>query len=233
MQPKTKAQHLFDLSMQVEACARCPYAQSRTQPMIGGGEIRSPVLVVLPAVRQRDDADNKVLAGRAGDRLEKMLKAAGLSMDKVYRTPLIRCYPGREPNFHEFAAFKRCRGHTVSLIKLMRPQAVVVCGLKALKWLLIKWTREPIDEATFPRWVGRAVRLKDIWGEIKFFVIEDPAVLAKARNIEIEEKSVEGLKTMKAYIAGQQQTAPVVALDMIDLKKRVYSKAVQQEFGWS
>jgi uracil-DNA glycosylase family 4 len=216
--------------MMVDACSRCPYAGARENPLVGDGEIRSPILVVVPGARQRDDKENKVLAGRAGDRLEKMLKGADISMDKVFRTPLVRCYPGREPNFHEFAAFKRCRGYTVSLIKLMRPQVVVVCGLKALKWLLIRWTRESVDEATFPRWIGRAVRLKDIWGEIKFFVIEDPAVLAKARNIEAEEKSIDGLKTMKAYVSGQQKVSPVVPLEMIDLKKRVYTKTVQQTF---
>lgn len=195
--------------------------------------MRSPILVLVPSVRQTDDREGKVLAGRAGDKFDKLLKPAGLSRDKVYVSPLIRCHPGREPQYHEFAAFKRCRGHTVSLIKLMRPQAVVVCGLKALKWTIIRWTREPIDEETFPRWIGRALRLRDIWGEIKFFVIEDPAALAKARNIEAEEKSIEALRTMKSYIAGLQKTAPVVPLDMVDLKKRVYLKVVQQEFDWS
>lgn len=216
--------------MLVDACGRCPYAKTREQPLIGDGEIRSPILVVVPGVRQRDDQDKKVLSGRAGDKLEKMLKGADIPLNKVYRTPLVRCYPGREPNFHEFAAFKRCRGYTVSLIKLMKPQVVVVCGLKALKWLLIRWTRESVDEATFPRWIGRAVRLRDIWGEIKFFVIEDPAALAKVRNIEAEEKSIEGLRVMKSYVSGQQKVAPVVPLEMLDLKKRVYTKAVQQTF---
>lgn len=229
---KTKQQHLFDLSMEVEACSRCPYAQSRQQPLMGNGEIRSPILVLLPAVRQRDDQDNTVLAGRAGDKLEKLLKGAGLSSNKVFRTPLIRCYAGREPNFHEFAAFKRCRSYTVSMIKFMRPPVIVLCGLKVLKWMVVKWTREHIDEVTFPRWIGRAVRLKDIWGETKFFVIEDPAQLARVRNVEAELKSIEALQTMKAYIAGLQKTAPVVALDMIDLKRRTHAKAEQQKFDW-
>lgn len=173
------------------------------------------------------------MVGRAGEKLEKLLKGAELTSSKVFRTTLVRCYGGRDPNYHEFAAFKRCRNHTVTMIKFMKPQAVVVCGMKALKWLLIKWTKEPLDETTFPRWIGRAIRLKDIWGELKFFVIEDPAVLAKARNFEAEEKSIEGLKMMKAYVLGQQKVAPVVPLEMIDLRKRSYTKAVQQTFDWS
>lgn len=231
-QNKSKSQRAFDLSMEIEACSRCPYSQSRANPMLGTGEIRSPVLVVVNNVRQRDDKEGVVLSGRAGDRLDKMLKAAELTPAQVYRTPLIRCHAGREPTFNDYSAFKRCRGHTVRLIKIMRPQAIVVCGLKAFMWLIIKWTRESVDETTFYRWVGKAVRIKDIWGEIKFFVIEDPAQLARQRNIELEEKSVEALKLMKAYVTAQQRGAPI-ALEMTDLRRRTKLLAEQQMFDWN
>jgi len=160
-----------------------------------------------------------------------MLAAAELDVKKVYRTSLIRCYPGREPQFGEFSAFKRCQDYTVSMIKIMRPIAVVICGYKTFKWLILKWTREVVDEHNFYKWVGRTVRLKEVWGDLKFFVIESPAVLSTARNSEMERKSIDLLGEMKSYVVSQQRKEPI-ALEMTDLKRRPHTRSEQQTFGW-
>jgi uracil-DNA glycosylase len=62
----SKKERFRDLRLQVQACSRCPYSLSRDSPIIGNGEYRSPILVVGPTPRQRDDADNEVFSGRAG-----------------------------------------------------------------------------------------------------------------------------------------------------------------------
>ena len=165
-------------------------------------------------------------------KLEKMFKAAELDLTKIYRTFLIRCFPGREPQFGEFSAFKRCQSYTVEMIKIMKPIAVVVCGYKAFKWLLLKWTREVVDERTYYKWVGRTVRLKEVWGDIKFFIIESPATLSKARNPELEAKSVDLLTEMKQFVVSKQKAEPV-ALEMTDLKRRPHTRSQQQTFGWA
>lgn len=233
MPPKrTKKQHLFELSMEVEACNRCPYSSTRDAPILGNGEYRSPILVVAPNVRKRDDEENEVFAGRAHGKLDKMLTKAGLSIKQVYRTPLIRCYAGREPEFGEFAAFSRCQSYTVKLMKIMRPTAVVVCGLKVFKWLIVRWSNEVVDEHTFYRWIGKSVRLKGVWGDMKFFVIESPAELSKRRNPEAELKSVEILQSMKEYVVSHQKGDPI-ALEMVDLGQRVRKRGQQQQFDWA
>ncbi len=182
--------------------------------------------------RKRDDEEGQVYAGRAGKKLERLLSSAELDVDKTYRTYLIRCYPGREPQFGEFSAFKQCQSHTLTMIKLMRPAAVVICGYKAFKWLILKWTSEVVDESSFYKWVGKAVRLKEVWGELKFFIIESPAQLSTVRNIESEVKSIELLATMKSYVMSQQKGEPI-ALEMVDLKRRSHTRGEQQTFGWT
>jgi uracil-DNA glycosylase len=161
-----------------------------------------------------------------------MFQAAELDINKVYRTYLLRCYGGREPSFGEFSAFSRCQSHTVQMIKIMRPSAIVVCGYKAFKWLILKWTREVVDEHSFYKWVGRAVRLKEVWGDLKFFIIESPAALSKKRNPESEAKSVTLLGEMKHYVVSQQ-IGDSIALKMTDLKRRPHTRSQQQTFGWS
>jgi len=230
--PQTKREKFLDLRLQIQACIRCPYVKSRDNALIGDGEYRSPILVIGDKPRKRDDVDNEVFAGRAGKKLEKMFKAAELDTTKIYRTFLIRCFPGREPQFGEFSAFKRCQSYTVGMIKIMKPIAIVVCGYKTFKWLLLKWTREVVDEHTYYKWVGRTVRLKEVWGDIKFFIIESPAALATKRNPESEAKSIELLTEMKRFVVSKQRAKPI-ALEMTDLKRRPHTRSQQQTFGWA
>jgi uracil-DNA glycosylase family 4 len=217
--------------MEIEACIRCPYGRTREAPIVGNGEYRSPILVVGPSVRKRDDEEGEVFSGRAGIKLDRMLKGAELDLTKVYRTYLIRCFAGREPQFGEFSAFNRCKSYTIRMMKILRPTVVVVCGLNAFKWLIVRWTREIVDDLTFYRWVGKAVRLKEIWGELKFFIIESPAALSKKKDPVAEEKSIEALKLMKQYVSSHQR-GETIALEMVDLKRRAHTRKQQQTFSW-
>ena len=228
----SKADRLRHLSLHIQACIRCPYASVRANPLTGDGEHRSPILIVGPIPRKRDDEDGEIFSGRAGKKLERMLKNAELNINQTYRTYLVRCYPGQQPEFGEFSAFKRCCDHTTRLLKIMQPTAVVMCGLKVFKWLVIRWTSEIVDDRSFYRSVGKAVRLKEVWGELKFFVIESPAVLSNARNPELELKSVELLAEMKRYVVARQKNEPM-ALSMVDLKRRTRFRDEQQTFDWS
>lgn len=232
MAKPTKAERFTNFRLQLFSCVRCPYSNVRKSPIIGDGEYRSPILIIGPSARQRDDAEGEVFAGRAGTKLQRMLGEAGLNIDHTYRTYAVRCYGGRDPDFGEFAALKRCRAHTEDLIGLMRPLAVVICGFKVFKWMLLRFTSETVEEQAFYKWIGKTVRLKDAWGDLKFFIIENPAELSKVRNFESEAKSIDLLRSMKAYVVAQQKGEPH-ALDMTDLVMRGRTKAQQQTFGWS
>jgi len=230
---RNKKKFLFELSMEIEACNRCPYSSTRKAPILGNGEYRSPILVVAPNIRKRDDEESEVFSGKANAKLDRMLTQAELQLNQVYRTPLVRCYAGREPEFGEFGAFTRCQSYTVKLMKIMKPAVVVVCGLKVFKWLIVRWSNEVVDDHTFYKWIGKSVRLKEIWGDMKFFVIESPAELSKKRNPEAEAKSVEALAAMKAYVVSHQKGDPI-ALEMVDLQKRSRKRGqAQQLFDWA
>ena len=229
---QTKREQFLELRLLIQACIRCPYVKSRDNAIIGDGDYRSPILLIGSKPRKRDDTDGEVFAGRAGKKLERMLKSAELDINKIYRTFLIRCYPGRDPQFGEFSAFKRCQSYTVQMIRAMKPIAVVICGYKVFKWLILKWTREVVDEHSYYKWVGRTIRLKEVWGDLKFFIIESPAALSTKRNPAMESKSIDLLGEMKLYVVAQQKNEPI-ALAMTDLKRRPHTRSQQQTFGWS
>lgn len=229
---QSKKEKFLDYRLRVQACTKCPYSSSRNNPIQGDGEYRSPILIIGDIPRQRDDSDGEVYAGRAGKKLHRMFSDATMDLDKTFRTMLVRCYPGREPKFGEFSAFKRCQSHTVSLMKLMKPTAVVICGYKAFKWMILRWTREVVDEQGFFRWIGKTVRLKEVWGDTKFFIIQSPAELSKKRDPEAQAKSVEVLLEMKQFVVSQQKGEPI-ALEMVDFKRRPHTRSEQQTFGWA
>ena len=228
----SKKELLLDFRLRIQACSRCPYAKSRENPIDGSGEYRSPILVIGPMPRKRDDVEAEVFTGRAHKKLDQMFQRAELDINKTYRTYAIRCYPGRDPSYGEFAAFRRCQQHTTALMKLMRPKAVVICGYKVFKWMLLRWTSEVVDERSFFRWIGQAVRLREVWGDTKFFIVANPAVLSKKKDQEAEAKSVELFKQMKAYVVSVQNGEPV-PLEMLDLKRRPHTREQQQTFGWT
>lgn len=230
--PRSKKDKFLDFRLQVQSCSKCPYSSVRENPIRGNGEYRSPILLISNAPRKRDDTENTVYSGRAGRKLERMLQGAELDVNKIYRTCLVRCYSGREPKFGEFSAFRRCQPHTVSLIKLMNPIAVIVSGYKAFKWLILRWTSEVVDEHGFYRWIGKSVRLKEVWNETKFFIIQSPGALSNKRDPEAEAKSIEALIEMKKYVVSKQRNEPL-ALEMVDLKRRPHTRTQQQTFGWS
>jgi uracil-DNA glycosylase family 4 len=227
----SKKELFLDFRLHISACSRCPFGKVRDNPITGDGEYRSPILVIGPSPRKRDDEEGCVFSGRAGQKLEKMFNKAELDLSKTFRTYAIRCYGGRDPSYGEFAAFKRCQAHTTSLIKLMRPSAVVICGFKAFKWILLRWTSEVVDDRSFFKWIGQTVRLKEVWGDIKFFVIANPATLAKKRDPEAESKSIDTIAEMKRYVVSHQKGEPV-ALEMTDLSRRPHTRSQQQTFGW-
>jgi len=161
-----------------------------------------------------------------------MLTEADIKPESVYMTTLIKCYGGREPHFSEYAAFKRCRYHTLDLIKIIQPRAIVLCGMKPFIWLISRYTSLKIDETNFYKWMGKIVRLKEVWGDRKFFITESPAMLARHRHLDNERKCIEMLQSMKAYVMAQQKNESAVILDMVDLNRRRPNTA-QMKFNWT
>jgi uracil-DNA glycosylase family 4 len=199
---------------------------------MGEGNPCSPILVVGDSVRQSDDVEKKIFAKRAGLKLDSMLSDAGLKPAAVYKTLLVRCYGGQRPQFGEWEAFKRCRYHTLDLYKIMKPKALVICGLKAFKWLVIRYTKEAVNEKNFYKWMGKVIRLKEIWGETKILIIESPSALARRRQPENEQRCVEGLTEIKNYVAAQMMGGSSIPLEMLDLKTRRKNVDQQLKFGW-
>jgi uracil-DNA glycosylase family 4 len=223
-----KAARVEDLSRYIEACTRCPYSQTRSMAFTGGGNLNSPLMLIGEGIRQNDDKEKQIYAKRAGAKLDSMLTEAGLNPGAIYRTVLIRCYGGRQPDQSPWSAYKKCKHHTLDLIKIIRPKVLILSGYNPFLWLVVRYTREQVKENDFHKWIGKIIRLKQVWGEMKLLIIETPVSLSGRRQPDSERKSIEGLTEIKEYVAAQIRGESAYPLSLIDLKSRGKKDADEQ-----
>lgn len=223
---------LRDLSMRVDACLRCPYNGYRNNPVVGRGNPKSPIMIVEDIARQSSDKEGEPFAGRAGAKLDKMLQKAEIDPRATYRTIAVRCYPGRDHTYPEPRAANRCRDFLKKEIKIVQPRAIVLCGLKTLLWTLVFWSTESVDDFTFNKWMGPSIRFKRLWGDLRFYIIQSPAQLARCRNLHDEAESIKSLANMKEFIVAKQQGLSYVP-DVVDLKRPKTRRKGQLSFDWT
>ena len=124
------------LRSEVATCARCALHSSRTQGVFGVGNPQADWLVIGEAPGAEEDRRGEPFVGRAGQLLDAMLKAIGLSREtNVFIANVLKSRPpgNRDPKPEEVAA---CLPYLVRQIALMRPRLILAVGRIAAQNLL-------------------------------------------------------------------------------------------------
>lgn len=119
---------LRELEQQVLVCTKCPLNEGRTNAVPGMGVIDPLVMVIGEGPGAQEDARGEPFVGRAGQYLDKWLKAIHLFRDRnVYITNIVKCRPpgNRDPQPGESAA---CNPYLERQIDLIRPRAILAVG---------------------------------------------------------------------------------------------------------
>jgi DNA polymerase len=177
-------------------CQRCTLCYSRTNIVIDRGNPGAPILIVSERPGDNEDRIGKPFVGRAGELLDKMLRAIDLDPDKhVLITNVVRCKPeiDRSPTKEEVDA---CFPFLEKQIEVMRPKVILLLGAVALKWVDTKRPDIKMEEEagrffTVPRFPG-----------IQFMVMYNPAFLLR----DPTKKTVtwEHLKSLRNYLLAQK-----------------------------
>ena len=128
----------------VAQCRACALCEGRTQTVFGAGqkpvgEDAAPVvdwLIVGEAPGENEDRVGEPFVGQAGQLLDNMLKAMGLSrQNKVYIANVIKCRPpgNRNPSPQEVA---QCEPFLHRQIALLQPKIILAMGKFAATSLL-------------------------------------------------------------------------------------------------
>ncbi|MGA0871876.1 MAG: uracil-DNA glycosylase [Phycisphaerales bacterium] len=142
-------------------CPHCTTATAHTQTGFGEGSPDAEVMFVGEAPGEQEDRTGRPFVGRAGQKLEDMIKAMGLSREAVYIANVLKSRPpdNRTPLRHEVEA---CGPYLVEQVRIIRPRAIVALGGPATKLLLE--TEEGIT------------RLRGIWATYRAGDLEIPVM---------------------------------------------------------
>ncbi len=180
-----------ELRAEVMACTRCDLAASRTQPVFGTGNPQADWMVIGEAPGAEEDRQGEPFVGRAGQLLNQMLKAVGLSRDEVYIANILKCRPpnNRDPAPAEVEA---CRGYLQRQIELVSPRLLLAVGRIAAQNLLG-------SDAPVGRLRGRVHHLPG--SGLPVVVTYHPAYLL--RSPAQKRKAWDDLCLARAVLAGQ------------------------------
>lgn len=126
----------------VAACRACGLCESRTQTVFGVGHTAAQWMVVGEAPGEQEDLKGEPFVGPAGQLLDAMLAALGLSREaegpaaeRVYIANTLKCRPprNRNPAPEEMA---QCEPFLVRQIQLVQPRIILAMGRFAVQMLL-------------------------------------------------------------------------------------------------
>lgn len=139
-----------ELQAEALACTRCRLAQGRTQVVFGVGDPNASLMFVGEAPGFHEDRQGIPFVGRAGQLLDSLCAAVGLSRERgVYIANVLKCRPpaNRDPLPDEIAA---CRPFLAEQLAHVDPRVVVTLGAFATRLLLEQVTGGPPDPWRIP-----------------------------------------------------------------------------------
>lgn len=117
-------------------CTRCPlHKQGRKQIVFGVGNPKAELMFVGEGPGADEDEQGEPFVGRAGQLLNNMIKAMGITREQVYIANIVKCRPpgNRTPEREEC---ETCSPFLMRQIAVVKPKVVVALGATAAKTLL-------------------------------------------------------------------------------------------------
>ena len=182
------------LRTRVASCRACRLCESRTQTVFGVGNLRAHCMIVGEAPGEKEDLQGEPFVGAAGQLLDRMLPAIGLTRGdaeparQVYIANTLKCRPPRNRN-PEPDELARCSVYLIRQIELVRPKLLLAMGRFAVQTLLN--SADPIG-----RLRGRVHR----WRDLPVIVTYHPAYLL--RNPADKSRAWADLCLAAAQLAG-------------------------------
>ena len=123
------------LAEKVRGCTRCVLHTERTQTVFARGTGSAGLCFVGEGPGADEDAQGYPFVGAAGQLLDRMIVAMGLTRDEVYVCNIVKCRPpkNRKPEPDEMAA---CKPYLEEQLELVQPQVLVALGATAVQGLL-------------------------------------------------------------------------------------------------
>jgi uracil-DNA glycosylase len=161
-------------------CTRCPlHKQGRKQIVFGVGNAAAELMFVGEGPGADEDQQGEPFVGRAGQLLNNMIKAMGITREQVYIANVVKCRPpgNRTPEREEC---ETCSPFLMRQIAAIKPKVVVALGAVAAKTLLAMNSSMAQLRGRFYDFKPAGVRSSDPnWDGCKLAVTYHPAFLLR------------------------------------------------------
>jgi DNA polymerase len=126
---------LAALAQTVSVCTRCALHATRKQTVFGVGNPHAKLMFIGEAPGADEDAQGEPFVGRAGQLLNKIIAAMGMTREEVYIGNILKCRPpqNRDPIPSEVEC---CEEYLRAQIALIQPKYICALGRIAAHWLL-------------------------------------------------------------------------------------------------
>lgn len=124
---------MSELKTQMASCQSCDLFRCRTQVVFGSGkEYKPKVMIIGEAPGEEEDKQGVPFVGKAGQKLDSILKYVGISREEIYITNSVLCRPpnNRNPRGEELDA---CKWRLDLQIQLLRPKLIILLGRIAMQ----------------------------------------------------------------------------------------------------
>lgn len=136
----------------VAGCTACQLCKSRTQTVFGVGHQQAHWMIIGEAPGEQEDRQGEPFVGRAGQLLDRMLEAVGLTRSggeaaaaerQVFIANVLKCRPpgNRNPTPEEVA---QCEPFLKRQVQLVQPRIILAMGRFAVQSIL--QTGDPIGK---------------------------------------------------------------------------------------
>ena len=133
--PENRAQALLAIRQELGNCTRCALSAGRNKIVYGDGDPNARLMFVGEGPGADEDAQGLPFVGRAGQLLNNMIAAMGMTREQVYIANIVKCRPpqNRVPEPEEAHT---CSPFLFQQIDVIRPQVLVALGATAALYLL-------------------------------------------------------------------------------------------------
>ncbi len=153
-----KLKILAKLNEEIQKCTKCDLHLSRTQAVLGEGNVNAKLMFIGEAPGADEDRLGRPFVGRAGKLLTSLIEATGHKREEFYIANTVKCRPpgNRTPTPMEQEA---CFPYLKKQIEVVNPKVLCLLGAAAAFGILKRPVKITKERGTAINWEGRLVYL--------------------------------------------------------------------------
>ncbi|HJO03941.1 MAG TPA: uracil-DNA glycosylase [Acidobacteriota bacterium] len=151
--PAPDRESLEEIAAETVGCVLCKLSEGRTNVVFGVGPARARLMFIGEGPGRDEDLQGEPFVGRAGQMLNRIIKAMGLRREDVYIANAVKCRPPRNRN-PESDELEACGVFLQRQVEAIRPEIIVLLGRVAAQSVL--QTGEPLGRlrGSVHEWLG-------------------------------------------------------------------------------